>query len=227
MQLSFKQHEIDHHSLKLIVGGIAILLPVLTSLLAEDLSGCLASGSIQSISASYHAGGWARDIFVGFLFAIASFLFAYNGESKIEWASSKLAGISALAVALFPCSCECLDKALDGVHGGAAAVMFLFLAGMCRIFYGRACAKGHRQAKWRANIYAVCGWTILAAIAALGFDMVLAGAISDRFPRLVFYGEAVGLWAFGITWMVASRALPVITTPQERTKVLPVKGSGQ
>ncbi len=73
MKLSFKPKEIDDHVLKLTVGLIALSLANLTAWLSAD--------SIESISASYYEDGWARDFFIGFLFAISSFLFAYNGDS--------------------------------------------------------------------------------------------------------------------------------------------------
>ena len=81
-----ERYEIDHHTIKLIVGLIAVSLATLTSIFA--------GGTIASISASYHVGGWSRDIFVGFLFAIAAFLLAYNGNSRPEMLLSKLAAIA-------------------------------------------------------------------------------------------------------------------------------------
>ena len=74
--------EIDHHTIKLIIGGIAISLALLTSVFSET--------PLQSISASYHEDGWSRNIFVGFLFAISAFLFAYNGVSTREKVLSKM-----------------------------------------------------------------------------------------------------------------------------------------
>src|SRR4029453_11107877 len=65
-----KQQEINHITIKLVVGIIALSLASLTSFFANS--------SITSISASYYEGGWSQSIFVGFLFAIAAFLLAYN-----------------------------------------------------------------------------------------------------------------------------------------------------
>lgn len=49
----------------------------------------------------------------------------------------------------------------------------------------------------------------LAANGLLHFD-------KSWIPQFVFYGEAVGLVAVGISWLVASRTLPGLTHPQER-----------
>ena len=37
--------------------------------------------------------------------------------------------------------------------------------------------------------------------------------IETHIPRIVFYGEAMALSAFGVCWLVASRVLPVLTRP--------------
>src|SRR5437660_4777232 len=130
MKLSFKPKEIDDHVLKLTVGLIALSL--------ANLTAWLSAGSIGSISASYYEGGWARDFFIGFLFAISSFLFAYNGDSLTEMILSKIASLAALAVVLFPCRCGQTPNITTYVHFTSAAIMFVVLAGFCSIFYKRA-----------------------------------------------------------------------------------------
>ncbi|AXQ27861.1 hypothetical protein D0B54_03845 [Solimonas sp. K1W22B-7] len=216
MRATFKQYEIDHHVLKLIVGLIAVTLPFFAM--------ALAGKDLTSISASYHADDMARNVFVGFLFAISSFLLAYNGEHASEWFMSKIAALAALGVALCPCACGCRKEDLiNTAHIASAAAMFLVLAGMCVVFYRRARAKQHRQANWRASIYAACGAIIIASIALIGLDAVLADKAANKDSALVLYCETAGLVAFGIAWMVASRTLPLITTPEERTSVLPYR----
>jgi hypothetical protein len=200
--------EIDHRTLKLIVGLVALSLAGLTRLLAGT--------AIDSISASYYAGGWSQAIFIGFLFAIASFLLAYNGLSRVEMISSKVAAAAALGVALFPCGCDGHREIVPYVHGLSAAVMFLILTYFCYSFYRRARSKGHPQAQARAAIYAVCGLTILVSILALTLDHFIHGALRAMIPRLTFYGEATGLSAFGISWLTASHILPVLTRRDER-----------
>ncbi len=58
----FRQ-EIDHRTLKLMVGLVGLSLAFATSFLS--------GGAIESISAAHCHGGWARDFLVGSLFAIA------------------------------------------------------------------------------------------------------------------------------------------------------------
>jgi hypothetical protein len=203
-----KRPEIDHRTIKLIVGLIALSLASLTSFFAQT--------TISSISASYYEVGWSRNILVGFLFAISAFLLAYNGQSACEMVLSKLAACAALGVAMFPCKCGDHPEIIPSVHGVSAAIMFAILAFFCYGFFERARAKGHSEAQLRACIYAVCGVTIVAAILVLAIDYFSNGLISSKIDRLTFYGERAGLIAFGVSWLTASRILPVITSKEER-----------
>jgi hypothetical protein len=94
--------------------------------------------------------------------------------------------------------------------------MFFILAYFCYLFFRRARSKSYSQAKLRSNIYVACGLAIVFSMVAIALDRVSGGAISALLPRLVFYGEATGLVAFGISWLTASRVLPVITAKEER-----------
>ena len=203
-----RRREIDHRTLKLIVGVIALSLPVLTSVFAKE--------PLPAISAAYWEGDWSRNILIGFLFAIAAFLFAYNGLSRPQMVSSKVAAIAALIVALFPCECGGHEVRLPYLHYAAAATMFFILAFFCYEFYVRARSKGHPQAMVRAFIYAVCGIAILVSILVMGANFLLGGALEARIPRLTFFEESEALLAFGISWLIASRVLPLVTRPDER-----------
>ena len=215
MQLTPQREEIDHRTIKLLVGVIALTLSSLTSFFAGT--------PINSISASYHAGGWAQSFFVGFLFAISAFLLAYNGLSFREMVMSKIAALAAIGVALFPCKCDQQPEILPYVHAAAAAAMFVMLAGFCYIFFKRARQKGYPQASMRAAIYAACGVAIVLSMAVLALDASTDGMIKAALTslgingaRLTFYVEHAALIAFGISWLTASRVLPVITRPDER-----------
>jgi hypothetical protein len=200
--------EIDHRTLKLIVGLVALSLASLTSLFART--------KIASISASYYESGWSQVIFIGFLFAISAFLFAYNGYSRREMLLSKIAAVAALCIALFPCGCGGHKEIIKNVHGIAAAVMFLILAFFCYVFFRRALHKRSAEAKSRAYIYAGCGVVMVVSILVLATDFLLHGAGTARIPRLTFYGEAAALVAFGVSWLVASHHVPGVTSKQER-----------
>lgn len=203
-----RQNEISHRTIKLLIGVMALSLAGLTSVLSPV--------PLASISESYYVGGLAHDVFIGFLFAIAAFLMAYNGQTQREALFSKTASVAAMGVALFPCQCGNHVLAIPHVHGAAAALMFTVLALFCGIFYQRAMQKGYAQARRRALIYALSGIAIVAAMLLIGANQFTGGSLQQQWPRWVFYWEAVGLIAFGISWLTASHILPGITREDER-----------
>ena len=205
-----KHVEIDNRTLKLRVGLVAIGLPVLTDLLTDR--------RIHSISESRYCKGPASTIFVGFLFAIPAFLCAHNGHDRRQMFWSKVASLAAALIALFPCECD-RGKGL-GVHYAAAAVLFGVLTYFCWAFYRRSDHSTCPQAKRRRVVYLLCAIAMVLAILALGAYALLP-VDPSRFPQFVSYGEAAGLLAFGVSWMVASRTLPGLTPGWRRTSVAP------
>lgn len=209
MELHPTRVEIDHRTIKLLVGVIAIVLPILVSWLA-------APDRLTSISASYWVPHWPRSIFIGFLFAIAAFLAAYNGRSTLEMVGSKIAAVASVLIPMFPCGCDGNTQIISGVHYLAAAAMFLVLALFCWCFLRRALDKKHMRAKARAAVYALCGLAILMSIVALGWNAALRDQLSTVHPTFVYWFETTGLVAFGVSWLTASHVLPVINAPGER-----------
>ncbi|KAB0507753.1 hypothetical protein [Pseudomonas moorei] len=224
---SKKPQQIDQRTLKLLVGLIAIFLANVCSFFAVS--------AIDSISASYVEGGWARDFFVGSLFAISAFLVAYNGVSTLEKYISKIAAMAAMGVALFPCDCvngiveegaklsgltcgqlDAMGRA-SPVHYVAAATLFIVLTIFCRIFYKRAKDKKHKEAILRMRIYATCGAVMIASIAFMATGSLLHTKFG--IPRFTFQGERAGLIAFGISWLTASKVLPGLSSNEERLKL--------
>lgn len=202
-----KQQEIDHRTLKLMVGVVAISLAFLT--------GMFSSAGLASISESYYEDGWSRTIFIGFLFAIASFLLAHNGKTTTEMVLSKIAAAAGFGVALFPCDCGHDPEVVPYLHGLSAATMFVVLAYFCLAFYRRTKTKNHPRAKARGVIYIACGLVIVASILALAIDFFLDHRFSTG-TSFIFWGEAVALVAFGTAWLLASKVLPWLTEEAER-----------
>ena len=206
-----RRPEIDQYTIKFLVGVIALGLPIVEYLLTA-----LTGDPITSISGSFWATGlWPRNIFVGSLFAVASFLLAYNGLSETEMWLAKVASLCALGVAMFPCGCAPVGKEIvPGVHLLSAALLFVVLGWFCVIFMRRADGKGHREARWRARIY---------LLGTAGFAVALALFIAYLVTKreiFVLWSETVGLVSFGVSWLTASRVLPVITEPQERQRLV-------
>ncbi len=208
-----KRHQIDHRTIKLIVGVIAVGIGPLTNFLAKHSASPV---DITSISASYYVAGPAQTIFLGFLFAIAALLAAYNGFSTAEMISSKVAAVAALGVALFPCGCDGRPVRVPHAHEFFATIVFLILAYLALGFYRRARAKNDAKANARAIIYAICIVAIIGAIIVLALNGGLANTETKTESRVTFYGELVALVAFGISWLTASHFIPVLTTEGDR-----------
>jgi hypothetical protein len=208
--------EIDPQTLKFIVGCIAVLLPFVLS--------ALNGGQLPSLSDSFYFGSpgsiygpWSRTIFVGCLYAIGAFLIAYNGQIDLEMHLSKVAAVAAVLVAMFPCNCSGHDEIIEHVHYIAAAVLYLVLGVFCVIFYFRARDKRRRtqhvEPKYRQWIYAIC---LVALWGAMAFLIVNAVVRDTHITNPVFWGESVGLVAFGVAWLTASHVVPGINHPSER-----------
>lgn len=124
--------------------------------------------------------------------------------------------IAAVLIPMFTCGCDGHAEIIPGVHYLAASAMFLVLAFFCWRFLRRAWNKKHGQAKARAAVYALCGAAILVSILALALNAALHGRFSAAVPTFVYWFEAAGLVAFGVSWLTASHVLPVINEPRER-----------
>ena len=119
----------DYHWLRAFVGVIAIAIPIVV----WGRVGC----RLDSISAYYHTN--ARDYFVGLLFIVGSFLFAYNGTSAVQAVLSKFGGLAAWAVAMFPTRCQpgdsscinCIAEAFPILHYVGAVGLFGVLIYFC------------------------------------------------------------------------------------------------
>jgi hypothetical protein len=204
-----RRPEIDEYAIKFLVGLIALALPALEY--------CLVPGGIDSISASFWYtstlppthGLWARNVFVGLLFAIAGLLLTYNGKDATEMWLTKLAALAALLIAMFPCACGCEEREiLPHVHTASATVMFAVLAVFCYRFMRRAWRKRKVEsvAQVRAGIYAACMVGMIVAIALFIAEAADRVVIADQ----VFWAEAIGLVSFGISWLTASHWVPGI-----------------
>lgn len=203
-----RNEEIDHRVLKLMIGVIALSLAAATSLLS--------AGNILSISESHCYGGWARDFFVGSMFAVAAFMAAYNGRSRKEMWVAKVTAVAAVGVAWFPTKCPTQDEILPGAHAISAIIMFLMLATLCRIFYVRARRQALPGARRRATLYAVCGIAIVVSMLTVVVDYLVGNPLKAFIPRLELYCEQVALFAFAMAWLAASHILPWLTAPEEK-----------
>jgi len=191
----------DYRVLRLLIGLIALSLPFVVSLIS-----CL---KLSSISASYHTE--ARDAFVGMLFVVGAFLWAYNGHSVKEAWASKVASLAAICIAIFPTSSDLCETDITSIiHYGASAILFAVLAYFCFVSF-RQDTKGKEGKKGRrSKIYFACGWIMVGWImVGCMLGMIVANiTLSDKTIRalsITYWAEAIALGAFGVAWIVAGK----------------------
>ncbi len=196
----------DYKALRLIVGIIALALPIIVTLASQE--------DLASISASYFTG--ARDYFVGLLFVVGALMLAYNGHTSKEALASKVAAVSAVVVALFPTLSDgCTSSQSSAIHAAAAVTLFLILAYFC---FGpfRENTKGKAGKKgYRAKLYFTCG-TVMVVCLLVGFvsKLVLSCETMDAW-KVIYWVEAVSLGAFGVAWIVAGKIIPALVDKQD------------
>ena len=186
----------DYRALRLLMGFIALALPFAVSVLS--------SSPLSSISASYYTE--ARDAFVGMLFVVSAFLWAYNGHSLKEAYASKIASLAAVFVAIFPTSCDlCKPELKSVIHYGAAATLFAILAYFCfgpfrKNTKGKAGKKGRRS-----KIYFTCGCIMVGCMLGLVVSKLTMSDETIKALRVTYWAEAIALCAFGFAWIVAGK----------------------
>ena len=158
-----------------------------------------------SISHYYHTLG--RDIFVGALCAVASFLILYQGYSDRENIVLNLAGIFAAGVALFPTQIldtsplQCEHLVIPKVHGVSAILFFLAIAYAC-IFLSSETLEEAEISEDKKNIY-----TIIYRV--LGVFMILLPILATLFlvalrlaNYITFAIEYAAIAVFSTYWIV-------------------------
>jgi len=198
---------INHKRMRQYTGGIALLMPWVVVFLSGR-----PWADMSSISISYWTD--SRDIFVGCLIAVAFFLAAYNGtgacKKDTEFWLSKVAGFSALLVALFPTTCTFQKECIDApnwimdisfnhpqyVHYTFAILLFFCLIVLISFFSLRA---KYKRMLFRSRVYLVFSLLML-----FGMPLVFViGKLIEDWYEPIFVVEAFGLTLFGLGWLIA------------------------
>ncbi len=202
----------DYRGLRTLIGIIAITLPFSVTFLA--------GGILTSISMGYHVG--ARDIFVGFLFIVGSFLAAYNGKSPKEAWASKTAGLMAFIVALAPTAKDDAEAGILSIlHFSAAVLLFVILTWFCLCVFRRDVLKKEpltSKRKRRSRVYTTSGYIMIASM-VFGVVWYLFLKDAGNLEKTVFWVEAACLLSFGRAWLVAGKILPYYTDDEDRYRM--------
>jgi hypothetical protein len=149
----------------------------------------------RSMSAYYEYDGLVRDVFVGTLCAVGSFLYLYKGFSTAENVALNLAGIFAVGVAFVPCDCLGKDQTTNTYHIVSAVSFFLSMAFVCLFCADKTLTlmPDPTTRAWFTRAYRAIGvCLVLSPAAALAVSYALR-----RFVSYQFFVEAFGVeWAF-------------------------------
>lgn len=202
---------------------IALVLPVLL-IIGSSISDKVAFQG--SISAFYHTG--MRNLFVGSLCTVGSFLYLYKGFNERENVALNFAGIFCLGVAFFPTAIPTTiqnaqvnylpDEPFIApyAHGICAVLFFLCIAYVC-IFCGKYTVSLIKDENIRSryiNLYRVIG-------ALMVILPVLAVVFTFNSAReyWIFIFEFAAIWVFAIFWLTKVKELKYHSLLLER-KVL-------
>jgi hypothetical protein len=211
MSNTFNNIVFDYRALRLLMGLIALALPFVVYMVS--------STELPSISSSYYTE--ARDAFVGMLFVVSAFLWAYNGHTRPEAIASKAAALAAIFVAIFPTACTgCAEDLISYTHLAAAVTLFSLLAYFCLGPFRLNTRHASGKKGLRGYIYFACGWTmILCMLTIVIAKFVLDAETVDEW-EITFWGEAVALVAFGIAWITAGKYFSFLTDEKEALSLL-------
>jgi len=202
---------IEPDRLRMVIGGIGVLLPFLLVAAAwlrptKDLDVFL-----HSLSSYYYTSGIA--VLEGTLFTLALFLLVYRGyPNKYKWAdewAARLAAGAALVIALFPTyPPEKVPPPLwwreefGMVHDWASVVMFLMFALFALWLFRKTDAGMQdlpRGKQWRNRVYLVCGLTIVGSTLWIAF-LLKTGHTDILVP------EAFAIAGFAVAFLVKGGA---------------------
>ena len=190
----------SHLILRRVIGILGVALPVILILWGFALAG----GVEFQPSLSDYYGLRTRDAFVGILFALACFLFAYKGHDPIDNRAGHLGCLFALGVAVFPNTDPGLQRVL---HFVSATGLFLVLSFFSLFLFTKSGATRTPQKERRNKIYIVCGICMLVCIALIGIYSCCLSYSQVAHLRLVLWLETIALWAFGVSWFIKGETL--------------------
>lgn len=221
-----ERHLISYIELSKLLGILGIALPVILL----GLTAANHSKILPSISDYYYS--ISKGVFIGIISAISVFLYTYNGFDDTEKYLSKIAGIAALLLGIFPtsvrednllkpCKFYTIDdfskfvipsvqnsKFVGSFHLFSAFIFFAVLVIMILwkfIAYER---NSSLRSSNRICLYLICGIVMALCILIMGVNHFIPCMFKDSddwtFP-LTFTCEAIALLFFGIAWITRGK----------------------
>jgi hypothetical protein len=216
---------ISDHALQQTVGWIAFAMPLFVRAVAFLHDGIWTT---NSISAYYYTS--LRDVFVGALVVGGAVLAFFPSPHKLDRWLSRIAGVAAVGIALFPMSIEegVIDwvgattpaarkayvQALEhGPHGPlhyhyAFVVVFFAIVFYLVTFRFKANtpADPTERKRKRNKVYAVCGYLMAAAFLWMAVLWFQARNDQNKMGS-IFYPETLAVMAFAAAWLVKGQVV--------------------
>ena len=200
---------ISYLALRTTIGVLGMALPFAVAVGAWLI---FQRGLQESISAYYYTG--TRGVFVGTLWAIGVFLFAYRGYDKWDRLAGYLACLFAIGASLFPTAPDCqqcsYSKLSADLHAIFATLLFLTLSSISLFLFRQTdpTQTPTKQKLQRNVVYLVCGLIMLGAIVLVPVVwFVPAVATATAAYRPVFWLESIAIVAFGVSWFTKGEAI--------------------
>ena len=196
-------------SLRLILGVLAMLLPIVCLIL------CLifGYGIPDSISATYYLDPTITPFMI-ILGASAIVLICYKGYDKQDHIICTLAGIFALCICLFPCKTNGLNEHWSNLvfpelvgtfqipshisgwlHNISAIVFFMLLAYNSFFLFTKGSDNPTENKKKRNKIYRICGIGM-----SISFIFIIPVSLLNIWGG-TWLIETIALFLFGISWL--------------------------
>lgn len=184
------------------MAALAILFPPILWFGGEKLGIPLRG----SMSEYYHAElccGSMRDVFVGILFAIGSFLYLYKGYSTKENIALNVAGTFAIGIAIFPMEINCKPDCSYITSHGVCVVGFF--SGIAYALW--CCAKDtlcelpdEAERRFFDKAYNILKWLLPLSVVA-AYAVTYWGRALESY---VFFVELFAVWTFAAYWALKS-----------------------
>ena len=203
---------IDTKKAQIIIGLIPLLLPfILVSVVyvLPDPDAQTSNYVLDSISHYFHSKSIVG--FVGALFAVAMFFYAYRGytDDKIDERVTDFLALCAIGIAIFPTNKmgEPINT-IAIIHYSFAALFFILLAYMSYFRFTKTNDPENMSAmkKQRNKLYKGTAIFMLACIVSIPIVSKFAPDFSEL-SNFTFLAESLALFAFGIAWLAKGELL--------------------
>ena len=136
--------------------------------------------------------------------SVALFLFFYSGYDKIDNLFGNLAGVFAIGVACIPITKGPQLDTKGIIHYVCAILFFITLIIFSTILFVKSDKIQEKTAQktLRNRIYRICGIVMIICLLTIALQEPLG------LPKvIVFWGETVALFMFGVSWLTKGEAL--------------------